>query len=117
MKIPIIYIETEKKTYPLVFNLNVMEEIQEKYGSMDKWGELTKGTGEVKVKDLRYGFTLMMNEAIDMENEDKGVAEPLLTERQVGRIMSEVGVDVIVKKIQEVTIASAKSKENTEKNE
>ena len=35
MKNTICYIETEKGTYPMVFNLNVMEEIQDKYGSME----------------------------------------------------------------------------------
>ena len=29
--------------YPLVFNLNVIEKIQEKYGSYEKWGEMTEG--------------------------------------------------------------------------
>ena len=68
MKNTIVHIETEKKRYPLVFNLNVMEEIQEKYGSLDKWGELTKGGGEPNIKDLKAGIKIMLNEAIDMEN-------------------------------------------------
>ena len=32
------------QTYKIIFNLNVMEEIQEKYGSVAKWGELTDGS-------------------------------------------------------------------------
>ena len=36
------------KNYKLVFNLNVMEEIQNKYGTLDKWGELTDGTEYAK---------------------------------------------------------------------
>lgn len=31
------------KTYALVFNLNVMQEIQEKYGTIEEWGNLTDG--------------------------------------------------------------------------
>ena len=30
--------EVDGKMYPLVFNLNVMETIQAKYGSVQKWG-------------------------------------------------------------------------------
>ena len=69
MKNARVYIETEKKKIPLVFNLNVMEEIQEKYGTLGKWGEITTGDGEPKVKDLKAGIMAMMNEAIDIENE------------------------------------------------
>ena len=117
MKSTVVYIKTSKGTYPLVFNLNVMEEIQEAYGSLDNWGKLTKGDGEPKIKDLKMGIMFMLNEALDMQNEDNGTNEPMLTEKQVGRIMTDVGIDVIVNKIQEITIASAKSEDDTGKNE
>ena len=35
--------EVDGVTYPLVFNLNVMELIQQEYGSLDAWGDLTDG--------------------------------------------------------------------------
>ena len=108
MKNTVVYIETEKKKFPLVFNLNVMEEIQEVYGSLEKWGEMTQGTGEVKVKDLKVGVMAMFNEALDIENETNGTNEPMLSEKQVGRIMTEVGIEKIVAAIQEITIASTK---------
>ena len=34
--------EVDDKTYSLIFNLNVMESIQAKYGSVQKWGKLTE---------------------------------------------------------------------------
>ena len=117
MKNARVYIETEKKKIPLVFNLNVMEEIQEKYGTLEKWGEITQGSGEPKVKDLKAGIMAMMNEAIDIENEENGTDEKPLSEKQVGRIMTEVGIKAIVEKIQEITIASTKSGDNEGKNE
>ena len=117
MKNTIVYIETEKRNIPLVFNLNVMEEIQERYGSLDNWGELTKGDGEPKIKELKTGIMIMMNEGIEIENYNNGTNEPILNEKQVGWIMSEVGIEGIVKKIQEVTIASTKIEDNTGKNE
>ena len=112
MKNTVVYIETEKKNYPLVFNLNVMEEIQEQYGSLDEWGKVTQGNGEPKVKDLKNGIMAMINEAIDIENEENGTNEPMLDERKVGRIMTEVGIVTIVQKIQEITIASTKSEDD-----
>jgi hypothetical protein len=112
MKTTTVYIETEKKTYPLVFNLNVMEEIQEQYGSLDEWGKVTQGNGEPQVKDVKAGIMAMMNEAIDIENEENGTNEPMLTAKQVGRIMTEVGIVTIVQKIQEITVASTKSEDD-----
>lgn len=112
MKNTVVYIETEKRKYPLVFNLNVMEEIQEQYGSLDEWGKITQGNGEPQVKDLKNGIMAMINEAVDIENEVNGTNEPMLTAKQVGRLMTEVGIDVIVKKIQEITIASTKSEDD-----
>ncbi len=118
MKNTIVHISTDKKSIPLVFNLNVMEEIQEQYGSLEKWGEITQGAnGEPKIKDLKAGIMAMMNEAIDIENEENGNNETPLTEKQVGRIMSEVGVEEIVKKIQEITVASTRTGDNEGKNE
>ena len=116
MKNTVVYIETKEKNYPLVFNLNVMEEIQERYGSLDEWGKITQGNGEPKVKDLKYGIKAMINEGLDIENEKNGTNEPMLSEKQVGRIMSEVGIVTIVEKIQEITVASTKS-EDEGKNE
>ena len=116
MKNTVVYIETEKKKYPLAFNLNVMEEIQEAYGSLDEWGRITQGAGEAKIKDLKVGILAMINEAIDMQNEENNTNEPMLNARQLGRIMSEVGIERIVKSIQEITIASTKTDDN-EKNE
>lgn len=112
MKNTVVYIETEKRKYPIVFNLNVMEEIQEKYGSLDEWGKVTQGNGEPQVKDLKAGIMAMVNEAIDIENENNGTNEPALTAKQVGRMMTEVGIQEIVKKIQEITIASTKGEDD-----
>lgn len=115
MKNTVVYIETAKKKYPLAFNLNVMEEIQEAYGSLDEWGRITQGVGEAKVKDLKVGILAMINEAIDMQNEENNTNEPMLTAKQVGRIMTEVGIDKIVAAVQGITIASTKG-EDKEKN-
>ena len=115
----IAYIETAGKKYPLVFNLNVMEEIQERYGSMSNWGDIVenKGGGEPKIKDLKIGLMMMINEAIDIENEETNQDTPMVTSKQVGRLISEVGFEEITKKIQNLTIASTHTGDNEGKNE
>lgn len=116
MKDTIAYIETSARKYPLVFNLNVMEEIQEQYGSLDAWAEKTQGNGEPKIKDLKVGVMAMINEGIEIENESNGTNEPLVDAKKVGRIISEIGLTEITKSIQNLTVASVKT-EGDEKNE
>lgn len=90
-------IEHNDVIYPLVFNLNVMEQIQLQYGSVEKWGDLTDGTfygkqeyekkngedswelltedekiakrGEPDAQAIIFGFKEMINEGLDMDNE------------------------------------------------
>ena len=115
MKEKITYIETSKGVYPMSFNLNVMEEIQEQYGSMQKWGEIVQGEGEPKIKDLKNGLLAMINEGIDIVNEFGEEKRPFVNSKQVGRIISEVGFTEITTKIKELTINSTKTDEE-EKN-
>lgn len=119
MKNKVNYIETGDKKYPVVFNINVMEEIQEAYGSISAWGELVENAegGEPKVKDLKVGLMFMINEGIDIENEEKGENNPMLTLKQVGRLISEVGFNKISATIQNVSINSTNTGENEGKNE
>lgn len=109
-------IEYKGRLYKLVFNLNVMEEIQDKYGTIEKWGELTDGTasGEPNIKAVKFGFTAMLNEGIDIENEEKGEDNKPLTLKQVGRMISELGLNVITNVLNSTVIDSTQS---TEKNE
>ena len=102
--------ELDGKNYSLAFNLNVMEAIQNKYGTVQKWGKLTdnKGDKEPNAKALIFGFTEMINEAIEIENEEKGENNPLLTLKQVGRIITQAGLQKSANKINEVITESVK---------
>lgn len=109
MKDVIKYIETENKNYPIVMNLNVLEIIQENYGTIEKWIEIIDSTEDLpKIKDLKVGLTAMINEGIDIENEKNGTNEPFLTVKQVGRILSEVGLGNITKIIVSLSVESTK---------
>lgn len=101
------------KDYKLVFNLNVMEIIQDEYKSLDEWGALTDGkSGEVNVKALIFGLTAMLNEGIEISNEDNNEKEPLLTHRQVGRMLSEVGIENITDDMNNLVVDSTKTEDN-----
>lgn len=112
------YINTADNKYPIVFNINVMEEIQEAYGSISAWGAIVENVngGEPKVKDLKIGLMLMINEAIDIENEENGENRPFVNAKQVGRLIGEVGFEEITKTIQNLTIASTNTGDNEGKN-
>lgn len=66
------YLETESEKYPLAFTLNVMEIIQEKYGSIETWSELIQKQGEPDIKALKFFITEAINEGLDIESEKQG---------------------------------------------
>lgn len=103
--------EYKGKIYKLVFNLNVMEQIQDEYGSVDAWGKLTEGgeTGEPNVKAVKYGFTAMINEGIDIENEENETDIKPVTKQFVGRMLSEIGIEAMATKMQETVINSTQN--------
>ena len=104
-------IQYKDNEYNLVFNLNVMETIQEEYGSLEEWGNLTEASGEPNVKAVIFGFTEMLNEGIDIENEENGTNIEHLTRKQVGRMITEYGIQNASKKLNETVIESTKSEE------
>ena len=110
------YIECKNIKYPLVFNLNVIEKIQDKYGSYEKWGEMTDGKEqEINIGALKFGILEMINEGIDIENENNEVKREFVTSKQVGRLITELGMKNLTDKVQETVIESTKNEEE-EKN-
>ena len=106
--------EYKGKTYGLVFNLNVMEVIQDKYGTLENWGKLTDGAendGEPNAKAVIFGITAMLNEGIDIENEENGTEEKMLTNKQVGRMITEIGLKSSAQLMNGVVIDSTQSAE------
>ena len=126
-------IQYKGKEYGLAFNLNVMELIQEEYGTLEKWGELTDDKKarkdedgqlilddngepifddvEPNAKAIKFGFMVMLNEAIDIENDEHGTNIKPLTLSQVGRMLTEVGLGDATSAINETVIASVGEKE------
>lgn len=105
-------LKIKDKTYELYFNLNVMKEIQQEYGLIKKWGELTDATkGEVDIGALIFGFTAMINEGIEIHNEKTGEKQLPLTVKQVGRLITEIGLDEASETISAAVIEATKSNE------
>lgn len=98
------------KEYKLVFNLNVMEAIQEEYETLDKWTELTSGTNqEVNVKALKFGYTAMLNEGLEIQAEENGADYKPVTPAFVGRMLTDIGLDNMTKTLQDTIIESTKT--------
>lgn len=100
----------KEKEYKVVFNLNVMEAIQEEYGTIEKWTELTSGAEqEVNVKALKFGYTQMLNEALSIEADEKGEEFKPVTPTFVGRMLTDIGLDTMTKTLQDTVIESTKT--------
>ena len=112
-------VEYKGREYKIVFNLNVMEAIQDEYGTLDNWGALTDGKaheGETDSKALIFGLREMLNEAIEIDNEDNGTNDPLLTRKQVGRMLTDIGVGKLTEDMNKLVVDSTKN-DNESKNE
>ena len=97
------------KEIKLVFNLNVMQAIQQEYKTVDNWGKLTDGSsGEVDIKALIFGLTEMINEGIDIDNDENGTDEPFFTAKKVARIITDVGLANATKALNQTVINSTK---------
>lgn len=111
-------LEYKGKKYNIVCNLNVFQTIQAKYGTIQNWGDLTDGKPkidengneieqEINIEALLFGLTEMINEGIEIENEDTGKNEPLLTQKQVGRIITAIGINETTSIVNDVVIESS----------
>ena len=106
-------IEYKGEKYTLAFNLNVIEEIQAEYGSFGKWGTKCEPIkGEPDLKAVKFGFAAALNEGIDMHNSENPKATKLFfTPKQVGRIMSELGLMDAKAALNDAVVKSTQSAE------
>ena len=93
------YLETETERYPLVFTLNVMEAIQEKYGTIEAWSNLIQRDGEPDIKALKFFITEAINEGLEIEAERNGEKPKVITAKKAGRILTEIGLSGAASKI------------------
>ena len=83
------------KKYPMCLSINVMVELQKKYGSFEETMELIDSSkqNEINYAVLIDFYYYSINEGIDIYNENKNEQEKMnfVSERQAGRIISELG--------------------------
>lgn len=94
------YLDDGDAKYPMAFTLNVMEAAEEKYGGVESWAKLMDQK-EPSYKALKFMVLEIINEGADIENEKlKGdeKKEPL-TSKQVGRLITRIGLDEIGVKV------------------
>lgn len=92
------------KEYKLVFDFNVMQDLQEEYGTFNKWIEEAYGreNGEPSVKALAFAIMSMVNNGIEIENEERSPEEAVkpITSRQANRMLTELakegGLDGVI---------------------
>ncbi len=111
----ITYLETKTEKYPMAFTLNVMEALQEKYGNLNEWTNLAQNSEEPDIKALKFFMTEAINEGIEIENEKRGEKRKLLTHKQVGRILTEVGFTTLTDKIRD-TVSESVQIDDSSKN-
>ena len=93
-----------------------MEAIQDKYESIEKWSSLIQKNGEPDIKALKFFMTEAINEGIEIENEKNNEKRKSVTSKQVGRILTEVGLSDTANKIM-TTISESIQTDDTSKNE
>ncbi len=116
--IKLFYLKTPEKEYPYSFSINVMKNLQEKYGSFDDVvGKLdVKEDEEIDYGALVAFYHEAINEGIDIYNENKPEEQKMsfVTERQAGRIITEVGLKNAAASAQQSVIESAKLSNDNE---
>ena len=68
------------KTYYLLFSLNALDEMQDRFGGYDKLDKAFDQSNPTMIKDLRWLLTLIINEGMEE-------GETPLTEQQVGKLI------------------------------
>lgn len=63
-------------------------------------------TKEVDIRALVFGIKEMLNEAIDIENEKNNTSDSYLTEKQVGRLITTMGIENATRQLNDTVINS-----------
>ena len=68
------------KEYHLLFSLNALDEMQDRFGGYDKLDKAFEQNNPNMIKDLRWLLTLIINEGMEED-------EQPLTEKRVGKLI------------------------------
>ena len=113
LEIPVY--ETDSEKYLLAFTLNVMESIQNEYGSLSNWSELIQNAKEPNIKALKFFITESINEGIDIENDRINGNRAFITSSKAGRLLTKIGLQKVANTITKM-IAESMPQDETSKN-
>ena len=111
----ITYLETDSEKFPLAFTLNVMEALQDEYGTLSEWSELIRNKKEPNIKALKFFITETINEGIEIENEKSGEKRVSITSSKAGRIITEIGLKKVANTITKMITESMPHDEKSKK--
>ena len=111
----ITYLETDSEKFPLAFTLNVMEALQDEYGTLSEWSELIRNQKEPNIKALKFFITEAINEGIDIENEKSNEKRAPITSSKAGRIVTEIGLKKVANTITKMITESMPHDEKSKK--
>lgn len=111
------FLEVNNKEYPMMFTLNVVEDIQDEFGSLDEWEEQISPKGkEPNIKVFKKTVALMINEGIDFMNDENGTNNKFINEKTAGRIISACGFQIINERLKKLIQDSNVIEDTEEKN-
>lgn len=111
----ITYLETDSEKFPLAFTLNIMEALQDEYGTLSEWSELIRNQKEPNIKALKFFITEAINEGIDIENEKSSEKRVSITSSKAGRIITEIGLKKVANTITKMITESMPHDEKSKK--
>lgn len=111
----ITYLETDSEKFPLAFTLNVMEALQDEYGTLSEWSELIRNKKEPNIKALKFFITEAINEGIEIENEKSSEKRVPITSSKAGRIITEIGLKKVANTITKMITESMPHDEKSKK--
>ena len=111
----ITYLETDSEKFPLAFTLNIMEALQDEYGTLSEWSELIRNQKEPNIKALKFFITEAINEGIDIENEKSDEKRASISSAKAGRIITEIGLKKVANTITKMITESMPHDEKSKK--
>lgn len=73
-------VELNGRKYSLLFSLNALDEMQDRFGGYDKLDKAFDKNNPDMIKDLRWLLTLIINEGLEDD-------EQMFTEKQIGKMI------------------------------
>jgi len=94
-------------TFPILYDINVLEALQQKFGGLSAWSEtLSPEDGEPPFSAVIDTVEILIAEGIDAKA-DEGETITMPSRKQIGRLISRVGLAKVLEVIKNAAISAA----------